>query len=147
MKKLIIICFLFSSSISFGQYLQEQEWSKLSNYIASNDNIEFESFLKEKGFLKSDEANERYTFYIWKASEKFLYSVRVNKTSKQVTYLTNDQNYVLKLVSRFMSDYKLIKSEKQAKSTTHIFQSLNGTVAVKLDTVSDSGTHILFAMN
>ncbi len=148
MKHSIIIglLFLFSSSVAFGQFLQEQEWATLSNYMASNDNVDFETYLKDKGFAKTNEPSEVYTFYTWGATEKFLYGVRVNKKSGQVTYMTNDQNYVIKLLSRFMSEYTLVKSEKQTKSTTHVFQSLDVTIAVKLDLLSDSGTHLLFAI-
>ncbi|GAA4272306.1 hypothetical protein U6A24_21035 [Aquimarina gracilis] len=148
MKGLIIIgfLFLFSTNQIFGQFLQEQEWAKLSNYISSNDQIGFKTYLKNKGFLKANEPSEKYNFYTWNTTEKLIYAIRVNKKSGQVTYMTNDQNYVLKLLSRFMSDYTLVKSEKQSKSTTHIFQSLDGTIAVKLDTASDSGTHLLFAI-
>jgi len=148
MKYSILISFLFflNFQLSFGQYLQENEWAKLSGYLASNHQSDFKSFLTKKGFSKADEPSEKYTFYTWKNADTFLYVIRVNKKSGQVTYMTNDQNYVLKLVSRFMSKYNLIKSEtKEAKSTTHIFKSLDSTIAVKLDITSNSGTHLLTA--
>jgi len=148
MKFSIIISFIFifCSQASFGQFLKEQEWSKLSAYITSNDMDQFESYLKEKGFSKTDEDNQKYTFYAYKDIAKNLYAVRLNHTSKQVTYMTNNQNYVLKLVSRFMEQYQLIKSEKKGvTSRTHIFKSTKGTIAVKLDLSTETGTHLLFA--
>ncbi len=147
-SKIIGFVFLFCSSISFGQHLNEQEWAILSKYIASNDVTGFETYLKKKDFTKAEETNPNYTFYNWKEIEPFYYGVRVNKASKQVTFMTNDQNHVLKLLSRFVSEYQLIKSDKQGeKVMLHIFQSPNGTIAVKLDIASDSGTHLLLAVN
>ncbi|MBQ0735457.1 hypothetical protein [Aquimarina celericrescens] len=149
MKYTLIISFilLISSNLTFGQHLKEQEWAKLSKYIASDDIKGFEDYLSEKDFNKAEETNPNYTFYNWKQIEPFYYGVRVNKASKQVTYMTNDQNYVLKMLSKFMSEYTLITSDKQGtKSTTHIFQSPGNTIAVKLDTSTDSGTHLLFAV-
>ncbi len=148
MKYLVFISFLllFSTCTLFGQYLKEQEWVTLSNYIKSNDDSGFNSFLKKQGFSESNQTNEKYTFYNWKKTDGFYYGVRVNKKSKQVTYMTNDQNYVLKLLSRFVSEYSHTKSEKQGTlALTHIFQSQNTTIAVKLDLSTDSGTHLLFA--
>ncbi len=138
---------LFMSGVTFGQFLKEQEWATLSGYIASNKKADFEAFVKTKGFLKAEETNDKYTFYNWKKTDGFYYGVRVNKKSGQVTYMTNDQNYVLKLLSRFISEYTLLKTEKQGTyATTHIFQSQSITIAVKLDMSSDSGTHLLFAV-
>ncbi len=150
MKYSIIISFiilLYSSQIH-GQHLNEQDWAQLSTYIKSDDKSGFEEFLKEKDFLISNEPNEKYAFYNWKKKDGFYYGVRMNKVSGQVTYMTNDQNYVLKLLSRFVSDYSLIKSEKKGeRSTTHLFDSQSTTIAVKLDTATDTGTHLLFAVN
>jgi len=62
--------------------------------------------------------------------------------------MTNDQNYVLQLLSRFIADYSLIESKKNTTaSVTHVFRSPTSTIAIKLDTSSDSGTHLLFAVN
>ncbi|WP_109438422.1 hypothetical protein [Aquimarina sp. AU119] len=150
MKNLVLFGFLlfFSTPSVFGQYLKEQEWTTLSNYKKSNDNTGFEAFLKKRGFSKSDQTNDKYVFYNWKKTDSFYYGVRVNSKSGQVTYMTNDQNYVLKLLSRFVSEYSHIKSEKQGTlAMTHIFQSQTSTIAVKLDLSTDSGTHLLFASN
>ena len=44
------------------------------------------------------------------------------RLSGQVTYLTNDQSYVLRLLSRFMIDYSAVKFEKQTgNKALHIF--------------------------
>jgi len=148
MKFSIIIGFIlmFCFQDSFGQFLKEQEWTKLSSYIASNNKNQFESYLKEKGFSKADEDSQKYIFYAYTKAKKYLYAIRLNRTSGQVTYMTNNQNYVLKLVSRFMEQYNLIKSEKKGvTSTTHIFKSTNSTIAVKLDLSAETGTHLLFA--
>ena len=150
MKYSIIIgglLFFLSNSVA-SQFLQENEWATLSDYIKENNQTGFDKFLKTKEFSKSDESNDKYTFYNWKETDGYYYGVRVNKSSGQVTYLTNDQNYVLKLLSRFISEYLLVKSEKKSSnSTTHIFQSQSSTIAVKLDTQAESGTHLLFAVS
>lgn len=148
MKYLVFtsLLLLFSTSAVFGQYLKEQEWTTLSNYTKSNDTSGFEAFLKKRGFSELDQTNEKYTFYNWKKTDHFYYGVRVNKKSGQVSYMTNDQNYVLKLLSRFISEYSHIKSEKKGTlAMTHIFQSEISTIAVKLDISTDSGTHLLFS--
>ncbi|WP_282089657.1 hypothetical protein [Aquimarina algiphila] len=150
MKYLMLFAFLlfFSTSTVFGQYLNEKEWTVLSKYTKSNDNSGFEAFLKKRGFSESDQTNEKYTFYDWKKTDSFYYGVRVNKKSGQVTYMTNDQNYVLQLLSRFVSEYSHIKSEKKGTlAMTHIFQSETSTIAVKLDISTDSGTHLLLSSN
>ncbi len=150
MKSSIVICTLLlcSSTTIFGQFLNEQDWSKLSDYVKTKDNASFASFIQQKGFIKSEESNEKYTFYQWKKMDGLFYGIRVNKNSDQVTYMTNDQNYVLKLLSRFVSEYSLVESKKKATtSITHIFESNTSTIAVKLDTSTDSGTHLLFAVH
>ncbi len=137
---------VFLSSFSFGQYLDEHEWTTLSGYVSSGNNQEFEKFLTQKEFLKAEEANEKYTFYSWKKTDHFFYGVRVNKKSGQVTYMTNDQNYVLKLLSKFISEYTRVTSDQQGqRSVTHIFESPTATIAVKLDITENQGTHLLFA--
>ncbi|MCK8524132.1 hypothetical protein M0D21_21320 [Aquimarina sp. D1M17] len=145
----ILSLFIFLiSTPTFGQKLNEKDWMKLSDYISAGNQDSFKKFLNDHNFSKVDEPNQKYTFYQWKQSEPHFYGVRVNKTSGQVTYMTNDQNYVLKLISKFIADYALVKSEtKGTTSTTHVFQSPNSTIAVKLDSSGESGTHLLFAIS
>lgn len=149
MKYSFVICvllLLYSTTI-FGQFLNEKDWSVLSDYVKAKDNTSFESFIKQKSFIKSDESNEKYTFYQWKETKDLFYGIRVNNKSGQVTYMTNDQNYVLKLLSRFISDYSLVESKKKGTlSVTHVFDSQTSTIAIKLDTATNSGTHLLFAV-
>ncbi len=136
------------SNFSFGQFLKEQEWASLSDYMASDDTGSFEKFLEGKGFLKSDEAHDKYKFYTWKKTDGFFYGVRVNKKSKQVTYMTNDHNYVLRLFSRFISEYSLINSERKGQDiAVHTFQSETSTIVIKLDISPGSGVHLLLAVN
>ncbi|WP_298319618.1 hypothetical protein [uncultured Aquimarina sp.] len=150
MKYSFIICtlLLLCSNLISGQFLTEQDWATLSKHIKTKDKTSFESFIKQKEFIKSEESNQKYTFYQWEETKDIFYGIRVNKKSGQVTYMTNDQNYVLKLLSRFVSEYSLIESKnKGTTSITHVFKSQTSTIAIKLDTASDSGTHLLFAVN
>ncbi len=142
----ISLAFLLSFNSSFGQFLKEQDWATLSSYAKSNNTSDFESFLAEKDFLKDPEPNDKYTFYNWKKTDGHYYGVRINNRSKQVTYLTNDQHYVLKLFSRFASEYTLTSSEKQGQNATlHIFRASESTIAIKIDDSPKPGTHMLFA--
>ncbi|MBP2832776.1 hypothetical protein J8281_11315 [Aquimarina sp. U1-2] len=143
---LLSITLFLSANLLVAQHLEEQEWAKLSEYIASGNIKKFEDDLAAKNFTKAEDTNGNYTFYNWKNTEPFYYGVRVNKASKQVTYMTNDQQYVLKLLSRFLSEYTLINSDqKDTTSRTHIFQSSENTIAIKLDLSTNKGTHLLFA--
>ncbi|MEW7292803.1 hypothetical protein [Aquimarina sp. 2304DJ70-9] len=142
-----LILFFISGNI-FGQYLKEQECATLSSLSSVEDLPELETFLEARGFLKVKEEHNKYIFYNWKKTDGFYYGVRINKNSRQVTYLTNDQKYVLRMLSRFMVDYSNIKSEKQGENKTlHIFESKTSTIAVMLDTSKDSETHLLYAVN
>ncbi|GAA4277940.1 hypothetical protein [Aquimarina mytili] len=142
-----LLLFLASNHIT-GQYLKEQECAILTNFSSSGDMKGLSDFLETKGFLKDTKEHNKYIFYNWKKTDGFYYGVRINKSSKQVTYLTNDQNYVLRLLSHFMTDYSKIKSEKQGENKAlHIFDSKESTIAVMLDTSADSGSHLLYVIN
>ncbi len=150
MKYSLIISLLLivTSKPIFGQYLNEQECAVLTNFSSSNDMKGLRDFLQTKDFIKDTEENKKYIFYNWKKTDGFYYGVRINKNSKQVTYLTNDQNYVLRLLSRFMTDYSKIKSEKQGENKAlHIFDTKKSTIAVMLDTSADAGSHLLYVVN
>ena len=139
-------CLLYSTS-NFAQHLDEKDWSTLSDFASSGNMSAFNSHLKQRNFLEVQEPNEKYVFYQWNQENLYFYGVRVNKKTKQVAYLTNDNNYVLTLLSNFLTKYTLSKSDKKENSTTHVFQSPNKVLAIKLDTKDKAGTHLLFATN
>jgi len=142
----IFLILLLHYNSGFGQFLKEQDWATLSDFVKAQKITDFETFLTEKEFLKDKEPNDKYTFYNWKKNDNHYYGIRINKRSKQVTYLTNDQHYVLKLFSRFASEYTLTSSKKQGQNATlHIFRTTNSTIAIKIDDSPKPGTHLLFA--
>ncbi|SHI49053.1 hypothetical protein [Aquimarina spongiae] len=139
-------CLLYSTP-NFAQHLDEKDWSTLSDLASSGNMSSFNSHLKQRNFLEVQEPNEKYVFYQWNQESPYFYGVRINKKTKQVAYLTNDNNYVLKLLSKFLTKYTLSKSDKKDNATTHVFQAPNKVLAIKLDTKDKAGTHLLIASN